>query len=70
MLEEKMDAARSMGADRASEDKGPDVPEDLSDEEKVAWYEGFIGAVEAWVEDLLDRGALAEELAEKLRGGE
>ena len=62
-----IEAFRSMGADRASEDKPPDPPADLSDAQKLAYLEGFIGAAEQWSEDLLDRAALAGEMAEKIR---
>lgn len=62
------DTARSMGADRASEDKAPDPPSDWSDENRLAYLEGFTGAAEQWAEDLRDRAALADELAEEIRG--
>ncbi len=67
MLEEKMDAARAMGADRASLDKGPNPPENLTDAEKLAYLEGFSGAAEQWSEDLLDRSCLADEMADAIR---
>lgn len=62
--------ARSMGADRASEDKAPVEPSDLADwpdEHKIAYYEGFAGAAEDWSEDLLDRSCLADEYADRIR---
>ena len=62
-----IEAFRSMGADRASEDKPPNPPADLSDAQKLAYLEGFTGAAEQWSEDLLDRAALADEMAEKIR---
>lgn len=64
------DQARSMGADRASEDKPPADPADMADwpnEHKLAYYEGFEGAAEDWAEDLKDRAALADEYAERVR---
>jgi hypothetical protein len=64
------DQARSMGADRASEDKVPVAPAALSDWPKahqLAYYEGFSGAAEDWAEDLRDRAALADEFAEQVR---
>ena len=64
-----IEAFRSMGADRASEDKPPNPPADLSDARKLAYLEGFSGAAEQWSEDLLDRAALADEMAETIRKG-
>lgn len=63
------DQARSMGADRASEDKAPPDPAALgnwSRKQKTAYYEGFAGAAEDWAEDLKDRAALADEYAERV----
>lgn len=64
------DAARSMGADRASEDKAPMEPRELAgwdSRQKSAYYEGFVGAAEDWAEQLRDRAAMAEEYAEQVR---
>ena len=64
-----LDAFRSMGADRASEDKAPNPPPDLSAAQMLAYLEGFSGAAEQWSADLLDRAALADEMAGKIRKG-
>ena len=61
------EAFRSMGADRASEDKAPNPPPDLSAAQMLAYLEGFSGAAEQWSADLLDRAALADEMAGKIR---
>ena len=61
------DQARSMGADRASEDKGPNPPPGWSSGNQLAYLEGFIGAAEDWAEDLKDRAALADEMADEIR---
>ena len=61
------EAFRSMGADRASEDKPPNPPPDLSDAQKLAYLKGYRLAAEQFSEDLQDRAALADEMAEKIR---
>ena len=58
---DKIEAARSMGADRASEDKAPDPPEDFTPEQRIAYLEAFEGAANDWAEALRDRAADADE---------
>ena len=67
MPDENLEDARAMGADRASEDKQPNPPSDLSDAKKLAYLEGFSMAAEQFSDDLLDRAALAEKMAGKIR---
>ena len=59
---DKIEAARSLGADRASEDKAPDPPEDFTPEQRIAYLEAFEGAANDWAEDLRDRMAAADEM--------
>ena len=60
---DKIEAARSLGADRASLDKAPDPPEDFTPEQRIAYLEAFEGAANDWAEDLRDRAADADEHA-------
>ena len=59
---DKIEAARSLGADRASENKAPDPPEDFTPEQRIAYLEAFEGAANDWAEDLRDRAADADEM--------
>ena len=57
---DKIEAARSLGADRASLDKAPDPPEDFTPEQRIAYLEAFEGAANDWAEALRDRAADAD----------
>ena len=64
--QEAIKAARSMGADMASEDKTPDPPDDFTPEQRIAYLEAFEGTANDWAEDLRDRAADADEMRSQI----